>query len=356
MNRSDLDLAKSLLKRRKFTKVITVLESNADTYYDVFDYYLTLGIAYLYLGDAGNAGQYFSRARQIKISDSNLLLGQAVLFLRRGDTDRALQYYIEILDKDPLNQTAKDALEFIRTNGDFETICKWADTGKLEKFYPPLGVNPDQIIKLVCSAIIGVFLAFVLINIANKYIDSSNVVVGPRADLSSIQLNDGSYNLTSDVEEAYKNAMQYFQDNRDNACRVEINKIMLSGADERVKNKAKQLESFLDETNISFTNFPDNYGIDIVSLQPMLYEGCYVSWSGRYSNEAVDPDGNLVCDLLVGYEDMKKVDGVIHVVFNGAPELNREKTLILLGKLYNEHGKLNMKVKSHYQPKENGKK
>jgi len=350
MARSDLDLAKSLLKRRRFSKVITVLEGNADTYYDVFEYYLTLGIAYLYLGDLGNAGQYFQRARQIKITDSNLLLGQAVLFLRRGDTDRALQYYIEILDKDPLNQTAKDAMEFIRTSGDFETICKWADTGKLERFYPPLGVNPDQVFKLIVSAVAGVFLAVILINLANRYIDSSNVVNGPRADLSSIQIDGSEYDVSSEIEACYKNAMQYFQDNRDNACRVEINKILLSGADIRVKNKARQLESYLDETNIAFDNFTDNFEVETVSLQPMLYEGCYVSWSGRFSNEAVDADGNLVCDLLVGDEEMKQVDGVIHVVFDGAPELKHERPLRLLGKLYNKDGKLNMKVKSHYQP------
>src|SRR5574344_1303780 len=91
MNRSVLETAHILLKRRKFEQTITLLESRREFYENDFDYYLTLGTACLYVGDAGTAASYFNKAREIKLTDSRLLLGQAAIFLRRGDTERAVQ-------------------------------------------------------------------------------------------------------------------------------------------------------------------------------------------------------------------------------------------------------------------------
>src|SRR5574344_912853 len=140
MSRSVLDTAHTLIKRRKFSSAITMLESSSESYINDFDYYLTLAISCLYVGDVGNAFSYFGKAREIKLTDTNLLLGQAAIFLRRGDTDRAVQYYLDVLNNEPANETALAAMEFIRRDGDYSTICKWVDSGKIERFYPPLGV------------------------------------------------------------------------------------------------------------------------------------------------------------------------------------------------------------------------
>ena len=66
---SPLEKAHSLLQRRKFSHVISLLESgrNPEFYRESFDYFLTAGIACLYLGDIGNAGVYFQRARHIPL-------------------------------------------------------------------------------------------------------------------------------------------------------------------------------------------------------------------------------------------------------------------------------------------------
>lgn len=67
MARTDLEKAHSLLQRRKFSYVISLLESgnNPEIYRESFDYFLTGGLACLYLGDTGSAGTYFQRARRI---------------------------------------------------------------------------------------------------------------------------------------------------------------------------------------------------------------------------------------------------------------------------------------------------
>ena len=60
-----------------------------EIYEDNYEFYLTLGIACLYVGDIGAASSYFQLARRIKLTDTRLLMGQAAIFLRRGDTARA---------------------------------------------------------------------------------------------------------------------------------------------------------------------------------------------------------------------------------------------------------------------------
>ena len=162
MAKDALTLAQQDMRRRHFATAIKRLEVRADIYHGNFEYYLTLGIACLYVGDVGAASSYFQMARRIKLTDTRLLLGQAAIFLRRGDTARALQYYLEIKDLDPLNKTAEQAIEFIRVHGNYDTICRWVDTGRIEQFYPPIGVNPDKIMALVLpvlACLVGVVVA-----------------------------------------------------------------------------------------------------------------------------------------------------------------------------------------------------
>lgn len=141
MTRDVLDVAASLMKRRRFNRAIVMLENRSDIYEGNFDYYILLAVSYLYVGDTGAAASYFQRARKIKLTDTTLLLGQAALFLRRGDTKRAIEYYMEALDNDPANKVALSALEFIKEHGDYDTICRWVDTGRIAQFYPPYGAS-----------------------------------------------------------------------------------------------------------------------------------------------------------------------------------------------------------------------
>ena len=54
MARTPLEMAHVLLRQRKFSHVISILESgkNPEIYHESFDYFLIAGIACLYLGEA----------------------------------------------------------------------------------------------------------------------------------------------------------------------------------------------------------------------------------------------------------------------------------------------------------------
>lgn len=363
MNRSVLDSAHTLLKRRKFPLAIKILESNAELYENDFDYYLTLGTACLYVGDAGSAASYFGKAREIRLTDSNLLLGQAAIFLRRGDTERALQYYLEVLENDPENEIAKAAMSFIRDYGDYTIICKWVDTGKIKRFYPPLGVNPDVLRNCILGGIAAGLLVSLLIIFAPK---PRNTSVGPRANLEKLELTSVEkknaqekdlsgtvvrYLLSNEqINKCYEDAMQYFQDKRDNACTVELNRLLNSNASFAVKQKATVLLTYLAEP--AFDTLLDNYTYSEVASDPALYLDAWVVWSGRISNAELLPNGDWRCDLLVGYENMKNVEGIVPLTFSPAPqpEIDGERAVQILAKIGDDSGHIVLKGKSVYQP------
>ena len=122
MARDVLTDARRFMRMRRFKQALILLQNRSAYYEENFEYFLLLATVYLYLGDTGNASVYFQKARNIHLTDTNLLLGQAALFLRRGDTARAIQYYIDILDfniRDPLQYSC---LENPRDGGAW-----WAD-------------------------------------------------------------------------------------------------------------------------------------------------------------------------------------------------------------------------------------
>lgn len=370
---SPLEKAHSLLQRRKFSHVISLLESgrNPEFYRESFDYFLTAGIACLYLGDIGNAGVYFQRARHIRMTDPTLLCAQAVIFLIRGYTDKAINYYVDVLDYDPDNKVALDAMEFIRTHGSDEELYKAVDAGEIKRFYPPLGVNPDVIKRIALSVLAGVVLAFLIFNFGNFSRAIRGVkfpVSGSRADLSSLFLSVDEmgnaqkkdlaggvykYILTdSQIKKSYDLAMSNFQNYRENASQIEINRLLNSNASDAIKAKANMISTYFKEPTFdSLSDYNDNIEYADVAREPELYLGCTVAWSGRVSN-AVTDGSSYRCDLLVGYENMERVDGFVPLFFEVAPypAIDGERPVKVLAKIQVENGKILLRGRAVYQP------
>ena len=354
-----LTIAWRFMRRRKFATAIKLLEAREETYEENFEYYVILGIACLYVGDIGSSVSYFQHARKIKLTDTRLLLGQAAIFLRRGDTDRALQYYMEVKENEPANKVALDAIEFIRTRGDYDTICRWVDTGRIEQFYPPLGVNPQKVAAIVAPAvcfILGIVLVFALFPRKNYY-------KGERLDLTELSLSTDEKNnaqekdlsgqtygyILSDkqISKSYLDAMDYFQSHRDNAAQVEINRLLNSNASVSIKKKAQVLMGYLEEP--TFDTLTDNPSYKAVEAEPALYLDSWVSWGGKITNAVVFEDGSYSCQLLVGYETGEVVEGIITVRFASEPNITPDQPVKILGKISSEDGKIYLKGRAIYQ-------
>ncbi len=366
MRRTVLEQARNLMKRRRFGMAARLLESYAANYRGSFEYYLALGTSFLYLDDEGNAARYYQAARDIHVNSSELLLGQAALFLRHGNNAKAIHYYLDVLEMDPNNRVAKDAMEFIRTKGkDYMVVQRLKSNGKIRKFYPQVGTNPDFIRNCVLGGIVFVLAVVFTIVVWPKETVKWN---GKRMDLSSIALTESDkrhstsdsvsqkavhYLLDKDtVVKCYENAVMYFQDERDNPARVEINRILNSNASSEVKTKASLLLENLKE--ITFDKLPDgdNYPYAKIEEDHILYNGCYVAWKGTIANAKENDNGDWQCQLLVGYEDGKHVDGNVDVVFhaeNRVP-INPERPIMILGVVTERAGKLLLDGRAVHQP------
>lgn len=360
MGKSTIELAKQLMAQRDFGGAIKVLQSRAENYEESFDYYCTLGTACLYAGDSGSANYNFECARKIKVNDANLLLGQAAIFLRRGDTERAVQYYLDILDFEPQNQIAKNALEFIRVNGDYDTICRWVDSGKIEQFYPPLNFNPRIIGFIIAAACLGIVFGVLIVNVFSK----KNVYQGNRADLTELALTadeehnpkekDISQNLVHyiltdrEIKDSYKRAAECFHAYNDNGAQIELNRILNSNASNSIRQKARLMMDHLQEP--SFDSLTQNLDIALVKGDPLLYLDCFVDWSGRIAEEKKFEGGEEFL-LFVGYEDLKNVQGIVTVKldFIPNPELDGTNPVRILGKICLDGDKVYLKGKSVYQ-------
>ena len=123
--------------KKDYDGAIKTLEPEASRYYGSFTYCYLLAVSYLYSRIFGVALTYFKQAHKIKMRDTNTMLGLAALYLNHGDTDKALDLYLEVQSLDANDKIAKKALKIIRKNPGPENISAWIDSGRLHVLFPP---------------------------------------------------------------------------------------------------------------------------------------------------------------------------------------------------------------------------
>jgi tetratricopeptide (TPR) repeat protein len=333
-----------LLRRRKYGDVIRVLESVIFSFRESFKYYYILGLACLNVNDFGGALDFFKRARDIKKRDVHVLLGLAVLFLRRGDTDRAVDLYLEVQDLEPKNRIAKRALKIIRKYGGPDNIDALVETGRLSNLYPPIPELPVSktafflpltVLVLMAGA---AFLLFKL-NILNPFEKARSDRQGfyltmlEREERDAPVQVDGSYRYVltrGEVLKSYDEARKLFSQFRDEAAKLRLNRIIESNASDAIKTKARQL-SFYTETP-GFDTLKDRFKYADVLGEPPLYRDCYVIWSGMAANLELG-ESSTAFVLLVGYDTHKTLEGEVAVTLDFAAAVNTEQPLEVLGRV-----------------------
>ncbi len=353
---SVLDRAKRSFARKRYNDVISLLEPEVINYRDSFSFYYMLGLSCLYTGDIGGAGSYFQRARQIKMRDPDLLAAQAALYLRRGNTQQAVDYYLEILEYAPTHRLARRALDFLRKKASDDTIADLVSSGKIARFYPRLSLGIPPAIPV--AAIAAVTLAIAALQFQLPSIIKT--VSGPdRADLSSFELNpderanlvetggSARYILTSrEIESSWSKARSLFQSWRDNAAQVEINRLLGSNASLGIKQKARLLMTWLAEPG--FDSLKDNYEYAEVAADPQLYLDCWVIWRGMATNLSEGSEA-LDFQLLVGYDTRNRLEGVVPVTIEGGAAVDTDTPLEVLGKIALDNGRLSLKGRAVHQ-------
>jgi tetratricopeptide (TPR) repeat protein len=352
MNRDPvLYKATRLARSGKYADAIRTLEPEVNRYYGSFRYYYLLGVCCLQSGDFGGALTWFRLAREVKPRKPLGLLGLATLYLRRGETDKAVDLYLEAQEQDPKNRIARKALRVIRTHAGGERFAAWLESGKLHTLYPPV---PSAGFSLRAIAVPALAIAAALV-IAAVVLVRLRVLPDPFArrgsrsgipgGLSALSLSveeraepvetGGSYRyiLTgNEALNAYDRALSLFTAYRDEAAKISLNRILESNASGGLKNRARLLISFMEVPGFDSFRREDNVPYSEVLKDPALYRDTHVIWRGMATNVSVAENASTF-DFLVGYDTRTSLEGIVPVAFDRALAINPDRPLEVLGRI-----------------------
>jgi tetratricopeptide (TPR) repeat protein len=340
-----LNKAAILAKRRDYESALKMLKDEEDRYYGSFRYYYLYAVICLYSGSFVEAHENFNLARRLKIKDSSTMLGLAVLYLKRLNTGQAVDYYLDVQEMDPGNKIAKKALDVIRKHSSSEALSDWMTPQQLTKLFPPIPgpvINFFTVSKAVLILTAAFFLVYGILMIFNLAPNPFVRDQRPHTEfiLSSEERNDpvevgGLYRYILTRDQAislYDRALALFIDHRDEAAKINLNRILESNASEGLKNRARLL---LDNMEVpGFDNFrrADNPTLANVRSEPVIYRDVHVIWTGMATNVEVT-DEYTGFYLLVGYDTRRVLEGIVPVIFYSPVAINTERPLEVLGRI-----------------------
>jgi hypothetical protein len=85
---------------------------------------------------------------------------------------------------------------------------------------------------------------------------------------------------------------------------------------------------------------PDRFDYSAVAAEPRLYEGVGIIWKGLPANVEThaDPEASTVFDLLIGYHDKKRLEGIIQVRAGFESRLTPDRPVEVLARVRNVSG------------------
>ncbi len=312
----ELEKAKKLFRKRKYTETIRLLEPQVFTYRENPEFYHYLGVSCLRNGDFAGAYSYLKRAEQLEPGRTDSLLALAVVHLKRMEIQECLRLWLQILEEEPSNRFAQRGLDTVK-DGAADDMDRFFQTGGHHRLIPSAGFAVTGFLKLSLAVFLALALAagaVLLLYPRLKKTASAN-----RPEIVAIALEEGEgavdsgekavFMLTEkEVRESFDHIKRLFETYRDNEARREINRLLLSNARRGVKDKAALFIPHIRTP--SFADFGESFSHQEVAGFPPLYEGCFVRWKGRVSNLRVT-DREMFFDFLAGYEDQKVLHGIV---------------------------------------------
>jgi Flp pilus assembly protein TadD, contains TPR repeats len=319
MAKTALDRAERLFAAGRYAELVTLLEPQVPVYRESSRFYYLLGCSCLRSGDPGGALTYLKRAEQLSPESSELMLALAALSVRRLESEKAIDYYLRILEEKPGDRRARRGLAMLRKEGGPEGLSSLVESGRIERLYPKAPSLPRFIVPVGAVAILAL-AAWLLLPLGASLAESLSRPRVARPEVAAVSLASGDraspvlsggsfrYILTEkEALEGFERAKDYFQQYRDNAALVEINRLLGSNASPGVKEKAKSLRLFVGKPD--FRTVRDAPSFAQAQADPGLYEGCVVVWKGMAANVRKE-GGATRFDFLAGYQDKKVLEGL----------------------------------------------
>lgn len=346
-----LQHASLLYRQKRFTAVISLLEPQVFLFRENYQYYYLLGMSCLYTGDFSGADSYLQRSRNIDRT-AEALLGLAVVALRRRRVEDALRMYLDVLDLEPNNGRAKQALQELRKIEDPDELTDWFENKKAFRYLPPRGFALPHWTGRVVVAVMLITAGYAVFT--NGLWDrvfptaeerpGSELLVFERSDtlLSTEEDRQAQrFMLTErEAQELVREIGRAFNNNRDNLVRRELNRLDLSNTNELIRVRGELLREYLQPPSLT-TDF-DNFSFRDVARDPDLHADVFVRWRGRLAN-LVEAEEAIRFDLLVGYDQGQILEGVVPVELPFAVVLEHNQPIEVVGSLsMGERGSLTL--------------
>ncbi len=344
MAKNPLHEAEALFRKRRWSQLISLLEPLSAVFRDNARFSVLLGSAYMYKEDIGGAYSCFRRAESLDYRNVEAALGLAAVHIRRGETDKAVHLYVGILERSPRARKARLGLAYLRRHtGDGQLPA-----GQLRRLYPEPAFRwrPLVFALLVAALACAVVMAFP--SVLTKFRESiprrdgvSDIVLSPEETVAPVG-SEGGFDIILTEKDAlatFDKAKRLFSDFRDEAALVELNRLLLSNATRQVKAKAESLARYVREP--SFLSMPDRFSFAEVAAFPRLYEGVGIIWKGLPANmtsTATASGAATSFELLVGYHDKKRLEGIVKVVAGFELRLTPDRPVEVLARVRNSAG------------------
>ena len=341
-----LNKAALLALKKDYEGAFKLLKDEEARYNSSFKYCQLYGIICLHSGNFLEAHEYLQYAKRHKFKDVSVLLGLAVLYLKRLNTVQSVDYYLDILEEDPKNKIAKRALNIIRKKNTTQELSDWMTPERLSKLFPPIPVsiiNQQTILQGILFFALAAVLVFIILfaikalpNPFKKQHDRPVAEFYLTSQEKKEPVETGGYYryilTNSQAISLYDRALSLFTNYRDEEAKVSLNRILESNASHNLKNKARLL---LDNTEIPGFDTLRRDSIPSYSTiknEPVIYRDVHVIWRGMATNVEVTDDFTRF-DFLIGYDTRKTLEGIIPVIFYHPVAINTERPLEVLGKI-----------------------
>jgi len=333
-----LNKAAALAKKRNYDSAIKILKDEEDRYYGSFKFYYLFGVICLYAGNYVEAKENFDLARKIKIKDASTMLCHAVLYLKRLNTVQAVNYYLDVQELQPGSKIAKKALAIIKKYPAQEALSDWLTPERLEKLFPPIPgsfISIKAIINILLAGVLAVVICFgILAYRARETRPSADYTLSSQERNDPVQV-DGFFRYILTRDEAitiYDRGLSLFTSYRDEAAKVNLNRILESNASDGIKNRARLLINNMEVPGFDTFKRGDNPSLTDVRAEPAIYRNVHVIWRGIATNVEVT-DEYTRFDLLAGYDTRRRLEGVVPVIFYAPVAVNTERPLEVLGRI-----------------------
>ena len=316
----DLKRARRWLAAGRSTKVIRFLEPKVPLFLEDPQYYALLGRACLESGLLKDADTYLNRGLQADPRHVDVRLTLAVNHLKRKDPAAAVRTWLEVLEDDRDDRYANRGLKALKRITSQEAQDRFLANFSPNRFLPDIASRwPTRILVsllILLVLLMGLYFAEDIGSVISTAFNS------PRRDGADRFIVDQENSLTTDdmdilvpmddseVMKTMKSAMRHFQAYEDNEARFELNRILHSNASPEIRNQALGLIGNLGEPVMD--DFENTYDFADVESAPLLYEGCWVLWTGMAAN-VIYGDEAIRFDFLVGFDDGQILEGRVPV-------------------------------------------